>query len=112
MVNTFVSARCARKTISTREVFQPRKHRRCDFLLFRPRLFWEKRNAQHFVQLNGLSARASSRWPSRARESLQAVDRARTRFHGDEHGDSALRGYNHAQDTRVRKASRAISVDS
>jgi hypothetical protein len=112
MVNTFVSARCARKTISTREFSSLVKHRRCDFLLFRPRLFWEKRHAQHFVQLDRLSARAGSRWPPRARESRQAVDRARPGFNRYQHGDPALRGYNHAQDTCVREALLAVSVDS
>jgi hypothetical protein len=40
------------------------------------------------------------------------MDRARPGFNGDEHGDPTLRCNNHAQDTRVRKAPFAVSVDS
>jgi hypothetical protein len=78
------------------KVFHPRKHRRCDFLLFRLRLSWGKRHAQHLVQFDRLSARGYSRWAACARESRQAVDRARPRFNGDEHDDTSLRYYNYA----------------
>jgi len=61
----------------------------------------EKRNAHHFVPLDGLSARASSRWTPRARESHETVDGARASLDGDEHGDPTLRGQHHAQDTCV-----------
>ena len=73
--------------------------------------FWEKRNAQHFVQLEGLSARAGSRWPPRARKSHQTVDRPRPRFNGDEHSDPSLRYHNRAQDTCVRNAPHDVSVE-
>jgi hypothetical protein len=78
------------------KVFIPRKHRRCDFLLFRLRLSWGTRHAQHLVQFHRLSARGYSRWAPCARESRQPVDWSRSRFNGDKHGDTSLRYYNYA----------------
>jgi hypothetical protein len=70
-----------------------------------------ERCAEHLVQSDRPSARGHSCWDPCAPESRQAVDRARPRFNGDEHGDPSLRYYNHAQDTCVRNAPHAVSVE-
>lgn len=67
--------------------------------------------AERFAQFNQLSLRGNSRWPAHARESRTAMDRPRPRLNSDEYRDTALRNHNHAQDTAVRNAPFAVSVE-
>ena len=67
--------------------------------------------AEHFAQFNRPSTRVNSRWPAHARESPAAVDRPRPRFNIDEHRGTPLRNHNQAQDTCVRNAPLAVSVE-
>ena len=108
MVNMFVSAKCARALFNEKVLLVNIDgaalvfsgcHTRADHY------------AKRFAQLNRLSLRVNSRWATHARESRAAVDRPRQRFNSDEHRDTSLRNHHHAQDTRVRNAPLAVSVE-
>jgi hypothetical protein len=109
MVNMFVSAECARALFNEKvftlvnidgaALFFSGCHTRADHY------------AERFAQFNRLSLRANPRWPAHARESRAAMDRPRPRFNSDEYRDTSLRNHNHAQDTCVRNAPFAVSVE-
>jgi hypothetical protein len=109
MVNMFVSAKCARALFQREGIilvnidgaafFFSDCHSRADH------------HAERTAQFNRLSARANSRRPAHVRESHTAVDRPRPCFNSDEHRDTSLRIHNHAQDTCVRNAPLAVSVE-
>jgi hypothetical protein len=109
MVNMFVSAKCARALFNEKvftlvnidgaALFFSGCHTRADHY------------AERFAQFNRLSLRANSRWPAHARESRAAMDRPRPRFNSDEYLDTSLRNHYHAQDTCVRNAPFAVSVE-
>ena len=80
-------------------------------LFFLSCAFRAEHYAEHFARFDRLSARPKTRRPAHARESCAAVDRPRPRFNGDEHRDTSLRNYNHAQDAGVRNAPLAVSVE-
>jgi hypothetical protein len=109
MVNMFVSAKCAR-ALFNEKVFTLVNIDGAA-LLFSGCHTRADHYAERFAQFNRLSLRANSRWPAHACESRAVMDRPRPRFSSDEYRDTSLRNHYHAQDTCVRNAPFAVSVE-